>query len=340
MVVRADGAPVARKAASREPGAEPDPPGVVQFSTLGLPEARRIELWEDHNATALVGLRCRTLDGTPLLAVETNLQMDRIHLARVSGSSHVVERSVEVIRSAPAEAVVVYLNLSGEGFFYHADGMLTLQPGQLVLCDADQPFMRGFSHGLDELVVKVPRQTFADLTGLVSFDRPVVVDFGGSGKRNAYAEALAGVVGRAVRMDQPVAADEIAILELFSALATGGDVSSVNTHLQAARSYIDRHLRDPGLSAGRVASGIGISGRQLSRIFALQGQSVPQHILSRRLQLARLLLDDPGWSRATIAEIAAHAGFVSATHFSGAFKDRFAQRPADVRRAARAAAPR
>ena len=29
------------------------------FSTVGLPAARRVELWETHNATALIGLTCR-----------------------------------------------------------------------------------------------------------------------------------------------------------------------------------------------------------------------------------------------------------------------------------------
>jgi hypothetical protein len=30
------------------------------FSTVGLPEVRRIELWESHNAAALIGLSCHT----------------------------------------------------------------------------------------------------------------------------------------------------------------------------------------------------------------------------------------------------------------------------------------
>ena len=48
------------------------------FSTVGLPEQQRVELWESHNATALIGLRCRSLTATVLEATEINLQLDRL----------------------------------------------------------------------------------------------------------------------------------------------------------------------------------------------------------------------------------------------------------------------
>ena len=36
------------------------------FSTVGLPAARRVELWETHNATALIGLDVQASE--PLVA--------------------------------------------------------------------------------------------------------------------------------------------------------------------------------------------------------------------------------------------------------------------------------
>src|ERR1700751_3137412 len=60
------------------------------FSTAGLPAARRVELWEEHNATALIGLAVRT--ERPLEATELNIRLPRLHLARLVGSPHVVDR--------------------------------------------------------------------------------------------------------------------------------------------------------------------------------------------------------------------------------------------------------
>ena len=53
------------------------------FSTSGLPAARRVELWETHNATALIGLDVQASE--PLSATELNLHLPRVDLARVRG---------------------------------------------------------------------------------------------------------------------------------------------------------------------------------------------------------------------------------------------------------------
>lgn len=53
-------------------------PGV--FATVGLPVARRVELWETHNATALIGLDVQA--SQPLIATEFNVHLPRVDLAR------------------------------------------------------------------------------------------------------------------------------------------------------------------------------------------------------------------------------------------------------------------
>ena len=310
-------------------------PRPVEFSTAGLPDQRRIELWEGHNAEALIGLRCRTIDATALEATEINVRLDRVQLARVRGTSHVVERDVEVIRHRPADAIALYLNLVGEAFFYHQDGVRMVRPGQLLICDADRPFLRGFSHGLEELVVKVPRELFVEVTGVRRLGEPIVVEFGGG--ENPYAEALAHQVGRAARSVDPVAADEHTVLELVSALANGGRRQLSTALLVAARAFIGSRLTDPGLSAPQVAAGIGISTRHLSRVFAEEGTTLPKYVLEQRLATAQAVLRKPDSASMTVAEVAHACGFVSADHFSRAFCARFGERATDARRRAVAA---
>ncbi|MEU8662390.1 helix-turn-helix domain-containing protein [Actinoplanes philippinensis] len=294
---------------------------VRRFSTAELPEARRVELWEDHNRAALIGLRCRLLGDTPFDGTELNLQLDRLQLARVRGTSHVVERPADVVRRSPADAIAVYLTLVGEAFFYHDGGVLTLRPGQALICDADRPFMRGFSHGLDELAIKVPRGVFHDVTGRESVRAPIV---------RATSRALVRTAGTALRTGGAV--DEPALLRLIADL-TGRTVADPATvHLANARAFIEDHLTDPGLNATRVAAGIGISERHLSRAFAGAGASLPRHILGRRLDRAhRLLAAVP---RTPVAEVAAACGFHSRTYFAQAFRERFGIRPTDVRKSA------
>jgi AraC-like DNA-binding protein len=303
----------------------------VSFSTAELPDAQRIGLWEDHNAHALIALSCHMLGEVTLDATELNLQLEQLHLARVLGNAHVVERSPELIRGYPADAIAVYLTLVGEAFFYHDDGVRTLRPGQVLICDADRPFMRGFSRGLEELAIKVPRPLFRELTGLGSLDTPLVRDFA---RGDVAARTLARLVDRALRPDGGEPVDERTALGLLASVAGGRSADPGTVYLANARAFIEDHLTDVNLSAARVAAGIGISERQLSRVFAVTGTSVPQFVLARRLDRARALLASA--PEIPVGEVAARCGFGSAGRFSQAFRARFGIRATDLRRQARA----
>lgn len=323
------------------------------FSTAGLPEARRIELWEGHNAAALIGLSCFTMGRGTLEATEVNVKLGDVRLARVAGSAHVVERSAGVIGRSPADAIAVYVTLRGQAWFECEGGTRTVRPGQVLLYDADQPFSRGFVHGLEELAITVPRAAFAERTGQVSFRSPVVAGFARGADPyapnpyapNPYAGALAMLAGRAARPERAVPADERTVLELVAVLAAGRSAEPALAHRAAARCFIEGHLADRTLTAARVAAAVGISERHLSRVFAADGTTVPRHVLSRRLALAYALLSEPvtGGTAAgstaaggrTVAEVAARCGFVSATYFSRAFHEHFGQHASEVRRRAR-----
>jgi AraC-like DNA-binding protein len=336
------------------------PTNMQVFSTAGLPDERRVELWESHNASALIGLSVRAT--SPLRAAERNVQLAHLHLARVTGTAHVVERSAELIRRDPSCATAVYLSLRGDSWFQHRDGRYSLRPGDVIACDPDQPFARGFARGLEELVVKVPRAVLSGRCGvsaaLLSRGAPLVRATT-SGRDQVYARALARMAGTATRANHPVPADEDALIDLVAVLTAGRQVAQAVAHRAAAKSYIEDHLTDPDLGAEQVAHAIGISTRQLSRVFAVGDTSIPRHILARRLTLAYSLLAAPPGAApapapdaaaspgaaaapsapaspasagaATVADVAARCGFTSATYFSHAFAAHFGQRASEVR---------
>ncbi|MFE1521567.1 helix-turn-helix domain-containing protein [[Kitasatospora] papulosa] len=301
----------------------------VRFSTIGLPESDRVARWEQHNAEALIGLRCRSLHETALDATEINLQLPRVHLARVVSSPHVVERSLSDIRRVPSDAMACYLTLAGEAFFYHDYGVRLLRPGQLLICNAERPFMRGFSQGLEELAVKIPHGVWRQLGGPVSLPQPLLLDDGA-----VLTRTFANLAARALRPQPAPDVSEDILLDLLLSAATGGAPSLSAVHLSVAKTYIEEHLTDTGLSAARVARGVGISERHLSRVFASDDTSVPRHLLHRRLEHAHALLRTG--EVATVAEAAARSGFASAAHFSHRFKERYGLRAGDLLREARA----
>lgn len=298
-------------------------PRTHAFATAWIDADRQVELWERHNAEALIALACRPPASTAFAAAEVNLQLTRAHLARVRGSRHLVERGADMVEARPADAIAVYVTILGEAVFEQDGHRRVLRPGQLLVCDADRPFVRGFGHGLDELAVKVPRPEFTQLTSRTTVRTPIVVD-----AEDPHGRALARLVGRAVRADRPVPADEQAVLELVAVLA--GHVDLPVAHRAAARAFIEEHLTDPTLSAGDIAAGTGISERHLSRLFAAAGTSVPRHILARRLDAAYSVLTTDDAPRT--AEVAARCGFTSVAYFSQRFRRRFGVTAGEVRR--------
>lgn len=305
-------------------------PRVDRFSTKGLRDPDRIELWEQHNARALVALEAETLNGAVLEATELNLRLGAMQFAQVSANAHVVRRDERQIGQTPQESIAFYFTIFGESFFYTEDGVHLQHPGGLLVCDTSRPFMRGFAKGLEEFVLTVPKPLFEQLSENPAPLRPVTMHFA----RNADANAFAGELARLVRtlLRGPAAERESAqwrTAELIRQIFSPDARRTSTRHRSAALAYIDRHLTDRRLTLGAIAAHVGISERHLSRIFSETDSGVARIILDRRLDLARRLLSSPG--APAVGEIAQHCGFSSHAHFTRVFRERFEETPTRLR---------
>jgi AraC-binding-like domain len=130
-------------------------------------------------------------------AREINLQLDRLHLARVQGTPLAVVRDEVMVSRRPSDSIVVCAALRGEAVWEHAGSRRIVRPGQLLVCDVDRPFLRGSGHGLEELAVMVQRDAFTELTGMTTVDAPLFLDAAGR-EANPDARALVRLAGRAV----------------------------------------------------------------------------------------------------------------------------------------------
>lgn len=307
-----------------------------RFSTTGLAVQERVEKWEDHNAKALVGLGARTINDSSLDATEINLHLPTLHFAHVAANPHIIERTTAHIRSTPADSVVLYFALFGDSFFYHKDGVRTLSPGTVLVYDTDRPFMRGFAKGLKELVLMVPRDAFADIAEgeLPTGGEPQVLNFGKSTKANDFATNIADIMASALNEpeSQPLAEVENTVFDLLRGIFGGTGAADASSQFRAAVSFIDRHLRNPELSASMISVALGISPRQLSRIFAHHEMSVPRMILAKRLELAKRVLLAANSDQMFVTNVATFVGFNSHAHFSRSFKEFHGFSPSELRR--------
>ena len=104
------------------------------------------------------------------------------------------------------------------------------------------------------------------------------------------------------------------------------DVSSLDQQfLQRVQDTIEAHIENEAFSVDTLASGIGVSKRQLQRkLKALTDLSPNQCIRSMRLQRARQLLEQ---GAGNVTEAAFSVGYSDVTAFSKAFREEFGQPP-------------
>lgn len=101
--------------------------------------------------------------------------------------------------------------------------------------------------------------------------------------------------------------------------------------LRQAKKIIESSLCDPCLSPLKVANRLGISVRQLYRLFEDQDDSVSRYIQRARLRGAATDLGNFQLRDKSVTEIAYTWGFSDSAHFSRSFKKQFDVAPRDYR---------
>jgi AraC-like DNA-binding protein/mannose-6-phosphate isomerase-like protein (cupin superfamily) len=304
-----------------------------RFSTAGLPIAQQMEMWEAHHSKLLMALECRALSSRTFAGSSVSVETPRTVIERIRASTpHVIERRVELIRRHPAESVVLFLVLSGEAFFYNDDVTRTMRPGQMLICDADTPFIRGFGQHHEELSIKIPRSVSLERWGTERIERPRFL--GPADATGVVVRSLAAQLDSATQAGPRPSLDEALLLELTAVALGHRHAGYASAYAAAARTYIDSHLAERDLSAAAIAAAVGISPRHLSRVFSAEGTTVPQYLLAQRLDAASVLLQGHEAATLTIADTAHRCGFSSVSRFSSAFTARFGEHASDVRRRA------
>lgn len=338
--------PLAHFGPDDSPAPEPETPKLLRFTTQGIVPNDRVQMWEGHNARALLPLDIRTINDQPMRAAETNLHLPSVRLASVFGSSQVVERSESFIADNPTGVIAIFFATEGDAFFFHSGGNISLRPGQAIVYDADRPFLRGFGNNFRELVLTIPKQRYREMVGANGPDLPAIFEFGRTG--GPGEQALARLVNRTLQRiaagetthlthtepgDKPLAASEEEALGLIRNVL-GAPGSSDQGLISAARNYIELNITEQDLSPAEVAAAVGISERQLARIFADAGTTIGRYVLNKRLEQAHDALADPAKDQLAVGEIGRRFGFASPSHFSRTFRQTFGLTPLQWRKEA------
>jgi AraC-like DNA-binding protein len=160
--------------------------------------------------------------------------------------------------------------------------------------------------------------------------------------------SLLGAAMDAAKAQMPLLADELGEAVLrnlcgFVTLACGAfDEESKwerdtqrSAQLVAVKRHVDLHLAEPGLTPASAAAALGISARQLHRLFELSDSTFSRYVLRQRLLRCRDTIASATGTDRSVIDIAFGWGFNSMATFYRAFINEFGSSPAMLRAASR-----
>lgn len=236
---------------------------------------------------------------------------------------------------APQSLVIVFQRRSTSVLRRRGQDIV-LTPGSLVA----YPAADGYVHRVDDVAdchrLAVPMES-------IGLTAEQVERISGVNLREhtSLAPLLQSVV-QGVIMSGLTLAEELTLLQPVSALLRAAMISAlcgigVDTGRrspladQIVRYTLD-HLSDAGLGAAQISRDLHISERLLYAEMARAGIRLAALIQSERLNRTRDALEAPATAHVPIGVLAQQNGFVSASHFSRVFRERFGLTPREWRR--------
>ncbi len=311
----------------------------ASLSVDHLDEADRFAYWREQwcQGTAGVTGELAPAERHSFYARATAWIAPCVIRARLETGPFRVSRGLpEISRHGLENWISLYQELSDGSTFQHAGNEFTTRPGDLLLTDPTIPFSFRPRGAHDYRRWMLPRAWIEP--HLPPGRRPLSVQFAGShginGLVHAYLRALNDAFHECDSAELPGVIDNFCRL---LALACGGGPGAQRTATRAAKlrqvkDHIALHLSEPDLTPARVAAAMKISVRQLHLLFEPTGTSFAEHVLRRRLEECRAILESPSSGGRSVTDIAYAWGFNSLASFYRAFGQRFGMSPGMVRR--------
>ena len=231
------------------------------------------------------------------------------------------------------------LQLTGSSHRLDAGREAPQEPGDLMLVNSGLSFDVRHPAHWRLLIWNLPREALAPM--LTAPDRGVPHHIsGGDGLGTVLGTYARALMTRADRIDATGQHSLLMHLCGLVALAVGANPSARESRRRTYRAarrqqilaYVETHLRDPRLTAQRVAHELQMSPRWLHALCEDGEITFAAWVARRRLEECRKLLDDPAHDHLSIAAIAFLSGFNDLSTFNRRFRTHYGMSPRDARR--------
>jgi AraC-like DNA-binding protein len=322
--------------------ANPEETMQVRFSTDGLPPRDRVRLWCDFHAKHAHSITPTGIPDPNTFHAEANGWVAAgFTLLNITSEPARIQRTAADVAKDKSDAFFIRRFRRPVTWRVALGGTpidVVHEPGDFSVSSTEWRFEMEAQGpaALDMLVI--PQAALAPLLAGGRLHRPF---------RLPGTEPLGSLLGAAMdaaTAQAPLLTHELAeaVLHNFCSLVAlacstsderteQGQNSARAEQFEAVKRYVESHLADPDLTPASAAAALGISPRQLHRLFEPSGSTFARYVLRQRLLRCRDTIAGATGTGRSVIDIAFGWGFNSMATFYRAFVSEFGGPPSVLR---------
>jgi AraC-like DNA-binding protein len=308
----------------------------VRFSTADHPDKDRMAMWRDQCCRLLMKLDIEPIDGGQLEYSLLARELPGVRVMSTAMSPVRITRTREYAADGNGDLIFI-INQTGKATASARGRDIVLNEGDAVLMSASETKIFDRPSYGGSLSFRIPRSI---LSTMVTYVDDVVMqvipqDTDALKLLAGYAAPLFNDIALATPEFRRTAVNHLHDLVALALGAALGGVAAGRAipaaRLRIAKSYIVENSSRRDLSVGAVATHLGLTPRNLQRLFESEGTTFSEFLLSQRLSRAHRMLTEPRLAQNPVGSIAYDAGFGDLSYFNRSFKRRYGMTPRDVR---------
>jgi AraC-like DNA-binding protein len=313
-------------------------PGNMVAEYTGAAAGRDYDYWREGVCRNFCRVDAEPSAGSQIFCKIEITQVGSLALATTSGRSGRFVRSRDLL-SDSCDDFVLFAATSGDVLVVRERRAVELQQSQMWLTDLTVEGAVAFNDGNEFATIRIPRRELLAICPDAEsrLAEPLVAS---PGIRDVIARYYALAADVATSLDpigqQMTARHMVDLVALL--LRTGRDETQVATQrgysearLRLIQTEVLDRLHDCSLTIGSIARSIGLSPKQVQRLFERSGMTFTEFVLEQRLLAARRLLSSPNGRHGKIGTVAYSVGFGDLSYFNRTFRGRFGVTPSEWR---------
>jgi AraC-like DNA-binding protein len=321
-----------------------DDSGWFRFSTDDFPAKDRYAIWHDYVTKHILQMRSSDFPKDASVTL-TGRSLGKVTFAKrifkgFRGDRYSVSYDPKFIRRFDTESFMLGAPIMGAGYAIQDDREINLNAGDIAFVDGRRPWESGILRDSQSLYVVIPLSAIR--ARLYNFDQGAGLRLDAASPIGEIARnfilSLLSTNGDLAPEAQERLGEHIIDLIAMAVAEVTNNLATPSAHrtalLYRIKRFIEANLARADLDTRIIADAFRISPRYVARLFAEEGTSVQEFIVSHRLQRSRQMLADKGSRGRLIEDIARSNGFQSASHFSRKFAAKYQESPRAFRNVA------